>query len=248
MEIVDKCIYFIRKLLQPQHCYLCDNLKKSSLYDICKDCVAELPYKNQSCSRCALAMDGFNSPVCGGCIRQAPSYDVLLSPFEYYFPIDKLITELKFRQKLYHAHTLGHLFSHYITEKAMPLPECLIPVPLHPKRLQQRGYNQSLEIARVVSKNLKIPIDRTLCARIKNTKPQSGLDANARHDNIKNAFQIMHQHSYKHVAIIDDVVTTGHTVEVLAKLLRQNNINVIQVWSIARVNRGKSQTGISDFT
>ena len=204
---------------------------------MCQECISELPYKNQSCSRCAIPLESSNSPVCGHCLTKPPSYDVLLSPFEYHFPLDKLITELKFRQKLYHAHTLGHLFSQYIQSKATPLPECIIPVPLHPKRLQQRGYNQSLEIARVVSKKLKIPIDRKLCERIKNTDPQSGLDAKSRQQNIKNAFKVKRHHHYNHVAILDDVVTTGYTVEAVAEMLRQQNIKVIQVWSIARVNQ-----------
>jgi len=239
MKIVDKCTNIIRKLLQSQHCYLCDNHNNDSYYDICHDCIAELPYKNQSCSRCAIPMDSIKSPVCGHCISQPPSYDVLLSPFEYHFPIDKFITELKFRHKLYSAHTLGHLFSEFIKTKSTPLPECIIPVPLHPKRLRQRGYNQSLEIARIVSKNLKIPINRKLCERVKNTAPQTGLDAKNREQNIRNAFRIIQAKHYNHVAILDDVVTTGHTVEALAKLLRQQGISVIQVWSVARVNQRK---------
>ncbi len=235
MKIVDKCIKYVRTRLQPRHCYLCENLNNHPLYDICHECLDELPYKNQSCSRCGLNLETSNTPVCGQCLSLPPSYDVLLSPFEYHFPIDKLITELKFRKKLYSAYTLGQLFSKYIQLKATPLPECIIPVPLHPKRLQQRGYNQSLEIARVVSKNLNIPIERKLCERVKNTKPQSGLDAKSRQQNIHNAFKIKQQHDYSHVALFDDVVTTGHTVEALAKLLRQQGINVIQVWSVARV-------------
>ena len=236
MKIVDKCTKYIRKLLQARHCYLCDNPNSHSLIEICHDCINELPYKNQSCSRCALPLESSNSPICGHCLSQPPSYDVLLSPFEYHFPIDKLITELKFRQKLYSAHTLGYLFSQYIQSKATPLPECIIPVPLHPKRLRQRGYNQSLEIARVVSKILNIPIERKLCQRIKDTEPQSNLDADKRQQNIKNAFAVKQQNHYKHVAILDDVVTTGQTVETLTKALRINGISIIQVWAIARVN------------
>lgn len=236
IKIVDKCIKITRKVLRSQHCYLCDSDNIQSNYDICNTCLSELPYINQSCSRCALPLEQSTSPICGHCISQPPSYDVLYSPFEYHFPIDKLITELKFRSKLYSAHTLGQLFSEFIKTKATPLPDCIIPVPLHPKRLRQRGYNQSLEIARVVSKNLSIPIDRKLCKRIKNTKPQSDLDANKRQGNIKDAFQVNQKHQYKHIALFDDVVTTGHTVEALSKLLRQQKVNVIQVWSVARVN------------
>ncbi len=235
MKIVDNSTKFIRTLLRDQHCYLCDNINTNPEFDICSLCLADLPYKNQSCSRCSLPLVSTNSPVCGKCIQQPPSYDVLLSPFEYQFPLDTFITELKFRSKLYRAHTLGKLFSQYLQSKATPLPECIIPVPLHPKRLRQRGFNQSLEIARVVSKSLNIPIDKTYCKRNKNTLPQSDLNADERYQNIKNAFQIKQQRHYKHVAIFDDVVTTGHTVEALAALLRQQGIDIIQVWSVTRV-------------
>lgn len=236
MNIVDKCMKYAQLVLRPSHCYLCDSINNHPEIAICEACISELPYKNQYCSRCALPIETDDSPVCGNCISNPPSYDILLSPFEYQFPIDKFITELKFRKKLYNAATLGHLFTQYIKAQAKPLPDCIIPVPLHPKRLQQRGYNQALEIARSISKNLKIPIDRQLCQRVINTEPQSDLTADERQKNIKNAFKINQQRHYKHVVIFDDVVTTGQTVEVLAALLREHNIKIIQVWSIARVN------------
>jgi ComF family protein len=235
MNIVDKCTKLIQKVLRPSHCYLCDSINNQPILDVCTDCISELPHINQSCNRCALPLNINDSPVCGKCLSNPPSYDVLLSQFEYQFPIDKFITELKFHKKLYNAATLGHLFSDFIKTRATPLPECIIPVPLHPKRLQQRGYNQALEIARVVSKNLNIPIDQQLCKRVINTKPQSDLSADKRHDNIKNAFEINQLRQYNHVALFDDVVTTGHTVEALTTLLRQHHIKVIQVWSVARV-------------
>ncbi len=235
MKIVDNSIKYIQFLLQDRLCRLCDTINQHQDSAICTTCINELPYINQACSRCALPMSNTNSPVCGHCLSLPPSYDVLLSPFEYRFPIDTFITELKFNQKLYNRQILGKLFSEFITARKTPLPECIIPVPLHPKRLQQRGYNQSLEIARIVSKNLDIPIERHWCERVKNTEPQSGLNAENRQHNIKNAFNIKKQQQYTHVAIFDDVVTTGHTIEALSKLLRHENVNIIQVWSIARV-------------
>jgi len=234
MKIIDKCIKYIQNSVKAHHCYLCESPNQHSNYDICPQCLSDLPYINQACSRCALPLQS-DTPVCGQCISLPPSYDVLQSPFEYRYPIDKFITELKFRQKLYRAQSLGQLFSEYIKSKNIPLPECIIPVPLHPKRLQQRGYNQALEIARVVSAKLNIPINRELCVRVKDTKPQSNLNARSRQQNIENAFEIKQPSHYQHVVIFDDVITTGNTVETLAKLLRQHNIKIIQVWSIARV-------------
>lgn len=236
MKIVDNSLKFIRNGLRDRYCYLCESPNDHPLFDICLNCTNELPYKNQSCSRCARPLQSDDSPVCGVCLSQPPSYDVLLSPFDYIFPIDKFITELKFNQKLYRARTLGHLFSQFIKSKSTPLPECIIPVPLHSKRIQQRGYNQSIEIARTVAKNLGLPLNNTLCERTRNTKPQSDLDSKARVKNIKNAFNIKQQHNYKHVAVFDDVVTTANTVQELSKQLRQDGVEIIQVWSIARVS------------
>ena len=110
----------------------------------------------------------------------------------------------------------------------------LLPVPLHASRLRSRGYNQALEIARVVGRELVLPIDHASCARIAPTPPQAGLDERARHRNIRGAFLVQGPVSWDHVAILDDVVTTGSTVAELSRELRKAGVRRIQVWAVAQ--------------
>ena len=114
------------------------------------------------------------------------------------------------------------------------MPECVIPIPLHTQRLRERGFNQSLEIAQLITKTLNIPLDYSLCKRNKATPFQSGLTAKQRKLNLKNAFSITKPHQYKHVAIFDDVVTTGTTVNELAKQLKKSGVEIVEVWAITR--------------
>jgi ComF family protein len=117
-------------------------------------------------------------------------------------------------------------------------PDCIIPVPLHPLRLKQRGFNQALEIARPIAKKLKIPIDTTHCLRIVATLPQAAISATARKHNIKNAFIVNPLLKAKHVAIVDDVLTTGSTVTELAQRLKKSGVQKIDIWCCARPSFG----------
>ncbi len=114
------------------------------------------------------------------------------------------------------------------------MPEVLVPVPLHRARLAERGYNQALEIARVLSRGLGLPVDHGCCERILATLPQAGLDEGARRRNIRGAFSARRPLSWRHLAILDDVVTTGNTVEELARVLRRAGAARIEVWAVAR--------------
>ncbi len=113
-------------------------------------------------------------------------------------------------------------------------PQLIVPVPLHPTRFQQRGFNQAIEIARPISKNLGIPIAPKLCVRSRETPAQSGLSARQRAINIKHAFEIGQAVEVDHVAILDDVVTTGATVTELSRVLRNAGIKKIEIWACAR--------------
>ena len=114
------------------------------------------------------------------------------------------------------------------------MPECILPVPLHPKRLQQRGFNQALELLSIISTQLGIPLDYSLCQRNKDTPFQSGLSAKQRKQNLRNAFIVSKPQPYKHIAIFDGVVTTGTTVNELARKLKASGAEIIEVWAIAR--------------
>jgi ComF family protein len=178
--------------------------------------MAELPILPQSCPRCAtiLPMPLTANLRCGECLKHPPAFDTTYALFSYETPITKLIMELKFHQKLVNAELLGKLMANALTERwyyNKPKPDVIIPIPLHPIRLQERGFNQALEIARPISKALHIPIDILSCQRIKHTEAQAQLLAENRGQNMKNSFRINATLKGKHIAVVDDVITTGHT-------------------------------------
>jgi ComF family protein len=129
---------------------------------------------------------------------------------------------------------LGYLLSQHLSQQLTSKPECIIPVPLHPKRLRQRGYNQALELARPIARGLKIKLETQLCQRIRNTLPQTELSLRSRQANLRNAFQITPTVPYQHIAIVDDVVTTGHTVYELARIFKRAGVAQIEIWAVAR--------------
>ena len=146
-----------------------------------------------------------------------------------------MITQLKFEEKLIYAKLLGQLLAKKILQHYTntSLPTLIIPVPLHKKRLQERGFNQALEIAKTVSRLLKIKIDKTSCIRKKHTAAQSTLDAQTREENIKDSFELIQSIAASHIAILDDVITTGATTQELAKTIQQSNPKKIDFWCCA---------------
>ena len=180
-----------------------------------------------------------NDVCCEYCKPPLPWADpksIIVAPFYYKAPVDQGIQQLKFHGQLRYARAFAQLFIDYLKEhRRNPLPDCLIPVPLHPKRLRQRGFNQAIEIAKPIGKYFSIPVAIKTCQRIKNTKPQSDLSAKQRIINVKNAFAIKQPITAKHVAIFDDVITTGNTVNELSHLLQKNGVEKIEIWGIAQV-------------
>ena len=172
--------------------------------------------------------------ACGQCQQRQPAYDKLTSLFAYRGAARYMIHQLKYQQQMAHARLLGSLLARHLHKQQHRLPDCIIPVPLHPRRLRQRGFNQSFEIARPISHQLNIPIQGNCCSRIRDTPSQSSLNARQRRSNLRKAFACSGLAGATHVAIVDDVVTTGATVEALAKLLRQHGAQQIEVWTVAR--------------
>jgi ComF family protein len=112
-----------------------------------------------------------------------------------------------------------------------------LPVPLHRERLLERGYNQADEIARIWSRELAIPVDRKALIRTRATPSQSGLSARQRELNVRRAFAYQPKHEYRHVALVDDIVTTGSTVSEIARALHRAGVDYVEVWALARVYR-----------
>lgn len=225
--------------LVPKQCLLCLSPTHNK-HLLCTSCEGDLPKNHSHCIICAtpfpLPESYEKSLICGKCLKNPPAYTTSLIPHLYATPLKQLITHLKFHADLTYVPLLAKSFIHGINRGTNKLPDCIIPVPLHKQRLRERGFNQALELARVVATQFNIPLDYSLCQRNKATPYQSGLSAKQRKQNLKNAFTVIKQHSYKHVAIFDDVVTTGSTVNELAKQLKLSGVETIEVWAIARTS------------
>ncbi len=220
----------------PYTCIFC-RYPSTRNQDLCNPCFHDLPILTEYCINCAAKTPGSHGYSCGNCLINPPPFNTTHALFAYQNPIKRLILNLKFQQSLVNARILGELF----TEKALaewylqrPLPEVIIPMPLHPKRLRERGFNQALEIAKPISKTLGIPIDKYACQRIKHTAPQATLHADKRRKNIQHAFAVKPHLPYRHIAIVDDVITTGETTRELANTFRISGINHIDIWCCAR--------------
>jgi len=201
---------------------------------LCHACLADLPHNHHPCPRCGAVLMHATATPCGECQRHPPHYDHAHIPYRYAPPLIPFITGLKFYGRLADARWLSELLLASLATAAYPRPECLIPVPLHPKRLRERGFNQALELARPLGQRLHIPVEPHVVQRRLHTRPQSELSGATRRRNLRGAF---HQHApipYRHVALIDDVVTTGSTLNELAMVLHQSGVKTIQIWAIAR--------------
>ena len=171
--------------------------------------------------------------ICGQCLKNPPVYDRTIAPFAYQDIMRHLVMRLKFNDSHKNARLLGMLLAEQLQQHTQ-LPECIIPVPLHKNRYRERGFNQSIEIAKTVARQLKIPLELNACIRHRDTPHQVSLPAKQRHNNIKNAFSIIRPLHYEHVAVLDDVMTTGSTVAEMAELLKKAGVKKVEVWVCAR--------------
>ena len=225
-----------RGLSVPGICYLCNRALKCDELFICAACNKDLPMNTPACPRCALPVTAIGM-TCGNCLDTARRViRDIFAPFLYTFPISRLIHDLKFHARIEIAGFLGWQMAHVAVASGLSMPQCLIPVPLHTSRVAERGYNQSMEIARAAGSVLDIPVCYDLCCRKVNTPPQSTASATARECNLKGAFAVVKLSLPLpgHVTIVDDVVTTGATVNELARVLDRNGVARIDVWAAAR--------------
>ena len=219
----------------PYHCIFCNDKTNRDL-DLCIECEKSLPWLKNVCNYCAAPLDFTTQSACGACLKKPLPFYKLCILFSYTDIIKKLVTGLKFQQQLIYAHILGTLLaekinSQYQSEK---LPDIIIPIPLHKNRLYERGFNQAIELARPISKKLNIPIEYKRCKRVINTTAQSKLLANQRANNMKNAFVAHQDLAYQHIALLDDVMTTGHTLIEMSRALYDVGVKRIDVWCCAR--------------
>lgn len=201
--------------------------------DLCQNCLDALPRTQHACPVCGLALSSETTAPCGRCQKRPPPYRQLHALFAYQDEVRYLVQSLKYQQKMAHGRLLGQLMLREIARDACAI-QALIPVPLHPRRSHQRGFNQSDLIARQLGRILHIPIDPMRCKRVRDTPSQASLNAHQRRQNVKHAFSCQPTDKLQRVVIIDDVVTTGATVEELAKTLRRAGVGEVDVWCCAR--------------
>jgi ComF family protein len=240
--MVYNCRGALRRLLFPGQCRLCGSATPGEPH-LCTSCRHDLPWLGTACWQCAHPLHA--SPAharCGHCQKRSPAFDRAEALFHYRPPVDHLIRRFKFAEELQVGSLLSGLLAAKLAEREGDLPGLLLPVPLHPARLHSRGFNQATEIARHVGRELDIAVDYRLCRRKRNTEAQSLLSPNARRLNLRDAFAVRRPPPVSHVAIIDDVMTTGNTSNELARSLKQAGATRVEVWVIARAG-GKGATG-----
>lgn len=232
--------YLLKKLcawLLPYHCILC-SYKTERWQDLCDQCRQALPQSMHACWRCAMPMP--ETGLCGLCLTTPPPFDHTHALYLYASPITNLILELKFSQALINARILGELLAEQITHTwyaQKPLPDLIIPMPLHVTRLKERGFNQAIEMARPIAQKTRLPLDVHSVLRIKPTLPQATLSASDRIKNVQGAFAVTCDLSGLHIAVVDDVITTGNTMREFCHILKQHGAQTIDVWCIARPDK-----------
>jgi ComF family protein len=217
----------IRQLIPGQPCLLCGADSQAGVW--CTACDASLPYlRADHCPICALPT--LNSAVCGRCLQHPPHFKRTVAIFAYAFPLDKLVLALKYGEKLHLANSLGDRLAHSVRVR----PDLLVAMPLHPARLRERGFNQSLQLARRIGQQLNLPVLPFACERIRNTPSQSTLPWKERGKNMHKAFGCSAVVAGKHVAVVDDVMTTGSTLNELSLALLNAGASEVSAWVVAR--------------
>lgn len=201
---------------------------------LCNACFRDLPWNDHACRQCARALPDLPASLCGACSRQPPSYDSAHAAFTYAWPVDRLIRRFKFNADLATGRILALLLGTYLDLHQIRRPDLLLPVPLHHRRLAERGFNQSSEVARILRRRLdtKMAFDRLL--RIRATPAQSGLDRATRQRNLRRAFECRGSLSGLHIGIVDDVMTTGSTAQAAAVALKRAGAVRVDVYALAR--------------
>ena len=221
--------------LYPPACLLCGAKGHGGL-DLCEGCGRDLPHNTKPCRRCALPLPAGAGAgaLCGRCQTEAPIFGCCHGALRYEGVVRHLVGCLKFDGKLPQGQLLSRLLGDYLVSRQAQMPELLLPVPLHPRRLRQRGFNQALEIARPLGRRFQIPVEVRACGRIRATRPQAELALAERRGNLQGAFAMRRALPVRHLAIVDDVVTTGSTVSALARVLLRHGVQRVDVWAVAR--------------
>ncbi|AIF46228.1 ComF family protein [Dyella japonica] len=221
----------LQRFVLPHRCLLCGAAGDDGL-DLCRDCARELPRNRLCCGRCALPLPE-PAALCGQCQRRPPPWDAAWVPFRYAWPLDRLESRFKFSANL----AAGRVLTTLWLRESMPdaLPAWILPVPLHTGRLRERGYNQALELSRPLAKRLGCTLRLDGLVRLRATAAQTELGAVQRRRNVKGSFAAREGIAWPaHVALLDDVMTTGATLAECARVLKRAGVHRVDVWALAR--------------
>lgn len=219
--------------LYPPLCCLCGDNCASAAIDICPACRTTLPWNDYACPRCALPTAG-GASMCR-CYNAAWPFTTAHVPLLYEGAVTSLISGFKFHRRLTDGHLLGQLLARSLRATGQELPAYLIPLPLHSHRLRQRGFEQTAELARALCRELPEITPLALLRRQRNTAQQAHLAVRQRHYNVHGAFAVAGRIAMpEHVALLDDVVTTGATAQAAAQTLLTAGAQRIDLWAVAR--------------
>ena len=218
-------------MLLPPHCLLCGARGQTHI-DLCSACVRDMPRNRPCCLHCGMPL-AVAGDSCGDCQRHPRPWHSAWAPFRYAWPLNLLETRFKFSASLASGRVLARLWRDAGPPRARP--DCIVPVPLHPRRLRQRGYNQALELARPLARAWDIDLQPQLLYRHRHTAAQSELDAVARRRNLRDAFAANPACGMpEHIALLDDVMTTGATLAECTRVIQRAGARRVDVWALAR--------------
>ena len=226
---------FIEQFIQESGdpCLLCRAPTRGS--GLCPRCASTLPKPGNRCRQCALPLADPAARYCGECLASPPAFDATVAPFIYEDPVDRLISAFKF-----HAHlAAGRVLACQLARRtAGRKPDLLLPMPLHPRRLKERGFNQAAEICRTLSTLSGASWHSGYLARTRVGASQRESSRRERQRNVRNAFRwVAHQPCPPCVALVDDVMTTGATARAAAACLKGAGAQWVEIWAIARTPR-----------
>lgn len=207
--------------LLPSACALCGGRAAEA---VCADCATAYIVARPRCPCCANPCAPLDAArPCGACLAHRPAFDATVAACDYAAPLDGLVLQLKFAAQLALAPWMAAVLRAALQAAAAPLPELLCPVPLGSRRLVERGYNQALEVARPLAKSLGVPVAPCLLVRLRDTAAQSGVEPGARRKNVRGAFGVEDAAlvAGRHVGVVDDVMSSGHTLDEVAAVLKR---------------------------
>jgi ComF family protein len=223
------------QLIAGTNCRLCH--APGAISGLCNDCHAALPHLHHACPRCALPLpQDLSGQLCGECLADPPAFDRACVPLRYAEPVDRLIAHFKYRASLGDGRLLGNLLATAL-EPADRTIDLIVPLPLHRSRLRERGFNQSAELARCVSHASGIPWRASLLQRVSDPAHQREANRRQRQRNVRNAFVCDTLPPHRHIALLDDVITTGATARAAAAALKRAGAERVTLWALARTPR-----------